>query len=757
MILNKLNLNGEWKLYYYPHGEKTVNTPSELDGISSVKATVPGNVEISLAEAGVISKDLFKGMTTAENERFEKYHWWYKKEFETDFADGERIMLRLGAVDCFAEYYLNGNKIGESENAFVPVEFDISDYVNSRGNNTLFVHIKPCFLYLDSMEFSQYQSVFRPGYQTHIRKPAHSFGWDIFPRAVSAGIWKDAEIYTCDEYNIKDFGYWVRTADEDEAEITFHAVVDIPDGDYTKDVKVNISAKCDKSEINTVLDLKHFKSGFETVILKTPKLWWPYGYGEANIYDLEYTLVVDGKVADRGSMTMGVRTVELKRTETMLEKDHCFKFVINGIDIMCKGSNWVPLDAYHSRDKERYTKAMRLFTDTHCNIIRVWGGGVYEQDEFYDYCDRHGIMIWQDFMMACFSYSLEEKYLQNIKKEAEYVVKSLRHHPSIVLWAGDNEIDEGAAWQSLTPAVNKINRQILPEVVAFNDVTRPYMASSPYINENYYKEYPNNDIFPERHLWGARDYFKASFYKDSKAHFVSETGYHGCPCRSTVEKTVDADSVWPIYNEQWSLHSSDQCGSMHRVKLMEQQIEQLFGFKPDNLDDFILASQISQAEAKKYFIERIRIKKPYTSGVIWWNMLDGWPQMSDAVVDYFFEKKLAYEYIKKSQEPCVLMIDEMADWNYTLVASNDTLQDKSGTYKIYDIDGGEILAEDTFNVCANSNKKLAQIPLLYSDKKFLVIEWEVSGKKYINHYLCGMPGFDFETYKRWLDKYRSLK
>lgn len=760
MISDKISLNGEWKLYYYEDGTKNCTLPEELADVQSVTAKVPGNVEISLSEAGVIPKELFKGMTTAENEKFENYHWWYKRDFEYSKKKNGRVYISFDAVDCFAEYYINGVKIGESENAFIPVKFDVTDCIKENGTNSVCVHIKPAIFFALNQEFNQYLSVMRPGYQSCTRKPAHSFGWDIFPRAVSAGLWKDVSVYTDDGYGIEDFGYWVKTANCDTAVIRFFCAIDMPYREYRKNVKVEITAECGESSFSAVIDMNHFKAGAVYVRVEKPKLWWPYGYGEANVYKLCYKLLTDDEVKDSGTMNVGIRTVELQRTDTMKEENHCFKFVVNGVDIMCRGSNWVPLDAYHSRDKQRYQKALELFSDTHCNILRVWGGGVYEQEEFYDYCDRHGIMIWQDFMFACYTPAQDSRMLDNVKHEAECVVKMLRHHPSIILWAGDNEIDELHIENYVNPGLNKINREILPRAVAMNDLSRPYLASSPYFAEESYKAYykgnGEDDIFPERHLWGARDYFKADFYKNSRAHFVSETGYHGCPCRESVEKIVDKDFVWPIYNEQWALHSSDQQGSLARVKLMADQIEQLFGFSPDNLDDFILASQISQAEAKKYFIERIRIKKPYTSGVIWWNMLDGWPQMSDAVVDYFFEKKLAYYYIKESQGPFALMIDEMHDWNYTLVASNDTLTDKKGEYKVYDIDDMKVLAEGNFEVKSNSNKVLSRIPLLYSDKKFLVIEWTADGKKYKNHYLCGMPGFDFETYKNWLKKYKKL-
>ena len=755
----KINLNGEWRLYYYHTDSISVNEPAELCGIDCISAVVPGNVELSLAEAGIISGEMFKGMTTVENERFEEYDWWYQKEFKIDKdISGKRVFLSFGAVDCFADYYVNGIKVYESENAFMEIEFDITDYINLDSKNTVHVHIKPVVRYVFGQKFNQYMAASRVGHQTFVRKPAHSFGWDIFPRAVSAGIWRDACIVIDDGCSFEEFSYYVETATEFKAQVRFQAVINMPYSEFKKDVKVRISGVCGKSRFIAMLDMRHFKSGFLTVEIDNPQLWWPYGYGQPNIYNLTYELLTDDVIRDVGKMNMGIRTAVLKRTEGMKEDGHCFKFVINGTDIMCRGSNWVPLDAYHSRDKKKYERALKLFTDTHCNIVRVWGGGVYEQEEFYNYCDRHGIMVWQDFMMACFIVSMDEKTMNNLKQEAEWAVKSLRHHPSIVLWSGDNEIDENNALNGMRPGINKINRELLPEIVELNDVGRPYLSSSPLIPDEFFKDYKNGkDIFVERHLWGARDYFKAGFYVNSAAHFVSETGYHGCPCRSSVEKIVDSEYVWPIFNKQWSLHSSDQSGSMHRVELMANQIKQFFGFMPDNIDDFILASQISQAEAKKYFIERVRIRKPYTSGVIWWNMIDGWPQMSDAVVDYFFETKLAYEYIKRSQEPFVLMIDEMKDWNYTLVASNDTLDKKEGNYSVYDIDTEEILASGDFSIDINSNAELAKIPMMYSEKRFIVLKWEIGEKKFYNHYLCGMPEFDFEMYKKQMKKYKVLQ
>ncbi len=762
MKVKNISLNGSWQLYFF-EDEMPFSSPAEMEAACEnvIGASVPGNFEIDLANARLIDGDLYRGMNTVKNQKFEDYDWWYKKELDIPtLCMGEHAFLNFKGVDCIAEYFLNGVKVYESQNALISHRFEITKHVKT-GKNTLHVHIRSALRYAYEQEYDQYLAIAcRMGYQAYLRKPAHAYGWDIFPRAVSGGIWRDVSLEICDEFAISELSYFVKDISNDGALITFAAVIDAPYKELKKEIQIRIRAKCGEHEFTHTESVNHCRLCKFTMNVKAPMLWWPYGYGDANVYDLYYELILDGEVKDSGRMNLGIRTATLVRTETMREDRHCFKFVINGVDIMCRGSNWVPLDAYHSRDKAKYARALELFRDTHCNIVRVWGGGVYEDEEFYDICDRSGIMVWQDFCMACCAVPFEGKNAENIKKEAEWVVKALRHHPSLVLWSGDNEVDEMLYVYGKETGENKITREILPAVITVHDTRRSYLPSSPYLSGEATKKYgygrgEEKDIYPERHLWGARDYYKAKYYAQSKAHFVSEIGYHGCPSVESLRKIVSSEEkLFPIFNDEWSLHSSDQLGRMNRVGLMLDQIVQLFGSKPDSIEAFSLASQISQAEAKKFFIERIRIKKPYTSGIIWWNMLDGWPQMSDAVVDYFFSKKLAYSYIKHSQEPFCLMMDEMEGWCYTLVASNDTLQEKKGSYRVYDIESKESLCEGDFIVKENENLTLAKLRMMYSDQKFLVIEWNIDGKKYFNHYLCGYPSFDLEQYKRWLGEYR---
>jgi len=416
---------------------------------------------------------------------------------------------------------------------------------------------------------------------------------------------------------------------------------------------------------------------------------------------------------------------------------------------MCKGSNWVPLDAFHSRDAGRYEKALALVKDIGCNILRCWGGNVYEQHRFYDFCDRNGIMVWQDFSMACRIYPETAEFLKEIEKEVLWVVRALRNHPSIILWAGDNEVDELIS-SFANPSINRITRQVIPSILHQNDIGRPYLPSSPYISDAVCQN--KAGLRPsEEHVWGPRDYYKSSFYKENRAHFISEIGYHGCPSLESIRKFITPEKLWPYQNNsEWILHSSDQAGNDMRVMLMEKQVRQLFGTVPTNPEDYILASQISQAEAKKYFIERMRVGRPEKTGIIWWNLLDGWPQMSDAVVDYYFTKKLAYGYIKRSQAPFCLIADEISHWKTRIFACNDTLGQRSGHFTVTDAETKEVLLDRDFTAEANTSTCIGELPLYYSSRKMLLIQWEANGETGFNHYLCGYPPFDLSWYQNIL-------
>ena len=745
--MKTISLNGEWQL----RGQR--EEAAEKKPVS-LKAVVPGCVQLDLSREGYLPEDLFMGNNILEAEAYEDYEWWYEKTF-TAPEEKNNVYLVFEGVDCIAEYYLNGELIGKSENMYIAHEFRVDKYLKA-GENTLTVHLKSALLYGQRQAFTLRQLIFGGRHELrHLRKPPHSGGWDIMCRAMTAGLWREVRIEVRDEISFADAYFQIN---HKWKYYCFFYVLETDSLDFDG-VELELDfASGEDSRFTKRVRVKKRAGGIYCINIPNPKVWFPVGYGEPNIYDGTARIFRNGALVHEKKMSFGIRDVTFEREDPIDGKEGKFRFLINGVEIMCKGSNWVPLDAFHSRDAERYDEALALFKDVGCNIIRCWGGNVYEDHKFFDFCDRNGIMVWQDFAMACASYPEDERFKKLMEEEVTAVARKLRSHPSLIVWSGDNEVDSGSAFH-WNPDENLITREVIPRVLRQHDWGRPYLPSSPFITTEMYKRGQTSQIhgttLVEDHLWGPRDYYKSDFYAGNLARFVSETGYHGCPSLDSIKKFITPEKVWPYgpENDEWVLHSSDQNGNPERVMLMEKQVRQLFGEVPTDPETYILASQISQAEAKKFFIERMRVLRPRTTGIIWWNLLDGWPQMSDAIVDYYFTKKLAYSYVKRSQAPFILAAGELSNWHLPLYASNDTLNDYTGHYKVTDTSTGDVIMEGDFTAEKNKATVIAQIPVYYSEKKILIFEWEANGERGWNHYLCGMPPFSLNEYKEVIEKY----
>ena len=732
-------LNGKWNLR---GRDQTDESSNEL----ILTATVPGCVQLDLSECGYLPSDLYMGENILETEKYESYEWWYERTF-TCPEQRENAYLVFEGVDCLAEYYLNGVKLGESRNAFISHEFRV-DGVLEDGENTLTVHISSATELANSMDYPIRTLFSINADGAYLRKPPHSFGWDIMPRAVTSGLWREVRLECRDEIY---FSQAYAVTDSDENNLFYTLETDLTD---IRGVEIELECASGDSRVKKRVAVRKKFDRFNFTV-DNPKLWFPYGYGEPNVYDGHLRIYRHGELVHERPISFGIRDVVLERRDPDGFDNGQFRFLINGVEIMCKGSNWVPLDAFHSRDAERYDAALALVKDIGCNILRCWGGNVYEDHKFFDFCDRNGIMVWQDFAMACGEYPETDDFIENMREEVTSVVRKLRQHPSLILWAGDNEVD--ACFPKYDPNMNRITREVIPQCVRDNDLSRPYLPSSPFISEKMheagFRSQRYGSRIVEEHIWGPRDYFKSDFYTANTAHFVSETGYHGCPSLESIKKFITPERVWHYRdNPEWILHSTDQKGSDHRVMLMEKQVRQLFGDVPTDPENYILASQISQAEAKKFFIERMRVGRPDKTGIIWWNLLDGWPQMSDAVVDYYFTKKLAYHYIKRSQAPFVIAAGELSDWHLPIYAANDTLTEREGHLTVKDAHSGELVHECDFVAVANASTLIAKLPIYYSDRRILIFEWVMDGESGFNHYVCGYPPISLEEYKKFLER-----
>lgn len=743
----------KWKLAYAPHCEcknAKITTIHDLEnsGYEIIKASVPGNFELDLMRDGKI-EDLYFGENILKAQELENMHIWYFSEFDAE--EGE--FLNFGGIDTIANIYVNGEFVAHTDNMFVPYEVKGGIHV---GKNEVVVHILPVCIEARKYEVQSGNFAFRYNFASlNIRKAPHMYGWDIMPRIVSAGLWKDVTLKKRGEDFISDIHFMTNRIDNDgTAHLRVCLNVELS-GDFATDYSIKIHGVCEDSEFNICEKL--WNSGYQFCFdVKNAKLWYPKNYGKANLYTIRVELFRKEKKVDSRELKVGIRMVELVNSDSESAEnigDFCFK--INGRRVFAMGTNHVPLDAFHSRDSERLNALLEMIDDIGCNIVRCWGGNVYESDEFFDFCDQNGIMVWQDFAMGCAVYPQRGEFLEKLEREAVYQIKRLRNHPSLVLWAGDNEGDLAyMEWSGYkrNPNKNIPTRALLKELIELYDYTRPYLPSSPFISERTFKTgFPT----PEDHLWGPRNYFKGDFYKDAKSKFASEIGYHGMPSVDSLKKFLKQPEK--IFNEdgtptnEYLVHATSpeldpNSSYAYRIQLFYNQICEMFEKVEPKFSDLVKQSQISQAEAKKYFIEKFRLKKYDCTGIIWWNLLDGWPQISDAVVDYYFTKKLAYHYIKRSQSALCLMFDEPKDGRIKLYTVNDSLNAAEFCYSVKDLYSGKEYARGNFTAKADSSEKILSLSCLENDDRFLLIEWMVDGKTYKNHFCTKLRGMNFKKY-----------
>ncbi|MBO5077522.1 MAG: hypothetical protein J5584_08020 [Clostridia bacterium] len=763
----------------------------EASGLDTIPAAVPGNFELDLIKAGRLPEDIFAGTNILKLQDLECMHLWYYTRFRAGAVDN--ACLRFEGIDTVSEIYLDGALLGTTENMLIPHEFPLSGF--RPGVHSLVVHIIPVSAYVRqfdlpakcwAMKYTQDSLL--------VRKAPAMFGWDIMPRALSGGLWKPVKLISRPRNRIREKYLITANICGNRAELYLKTCVDTELDDLReltltlrgvhRDAAGNIDSRFEKSE--TLFSVNHVMQ----LPVDNAVLWWPKNYGTPELYDVELRLTrtprneggarvfnsPEGELLDRVTFRHGLRTVELERS-SLAGPEGKFFFRINDKRIFALGTNWVPADTFPSRIDDYTLRGLELADDIGCNMIRVWGGGPYPSDVFYNYCDAHGILVWQDFAMACGLYPDDERMCGLIRAEAVTVVKALRGHASLALWSGDNENDLFCRWRGgaingrpinqIDPNHNKLTREVIADVVERYDGFRPYLPSSPYIDAAVFAA---GSLPAEDHLWGPRDFFKGEYYyAQSVAHFASETGYHGCPAPASLRRFISEGALSRrgdgqlCRDPEWLVHSASMetdpgAPFAYRVPLMTRQVERLFGKAPEDIDEYALESQISQAEAMKFFIELFRIGKGYRGGIIWWNIIDGWPQISDAVVDWYGVKKLAYTYIKRAQQPFCLMCGEPdADGFNALYAVSDLQTPLEFSYSVKDaLTGQKILYGDT-HAEADSVTELGRFKALSGH--FYLLRWNSAGGapdgsgavKGLNHFTGNIgAGIDPAAYKAFM-------
>ena len=761
--MKTVKIKGKCDLYFYETGAVKPQKPEDirhLDGVTHIPATIPGNVEKDMMAAKLLP-DLYYANNVHLAKDIEYNEWWYEKQFtvDADFNDYD-LFLEFKGVDTVATYYINGVEIGKSENMLIEHKFQVNDFVKA-GKNLLTVHIESPIDYATKQEFFPFMTGFPMDFEgLVIRKAAHMYGWDIMCRMVSAGIWKDVELQYKDKVRVDSL--YLATIDAGRRNggwngwiwAQYHVLVSPKKfGKY----RVKLEGKCGDStfEINSKL---YFDRATLRTDVPNAKLWWPHGYGDPNLYDITFSVLdEEGNVVCDYKTKFGIRKCVLDWEESGVGKDGKFAIEVNGERIMCKGTNWVPVDAFHSNDKARIPTVIGECAEAECNCIRCWGGNVYESDEFFDACDEHGILVWQDFALACNVYPPEGRFIDLLKEEIKAFIERVRNHASLALYCGNNEIDW--AWYQFKrdPDIDRVSREFLRNMVEIYDPFRSYYPSSAFFGGDTYKK-KDLSLAPEQHAWGSRDYYKSQEYRQNCAHFIGEFGYQGCPAVSSIKKFISPKNLWKNKgeNDEWITHCTDPEGKggwwNYRIGLMHDQVESLFGKRAETLEDLALYSQASQAEACKFMIESCRIRKPECDGILWWNMQDGWPQFSDAVVDYYFRKKIAFYFIKQSQSPITIAMGEPQYWESKIYVLNDTLQTLSGTYKVIDGLTGKTVKSGEFTAKPNENAAVDGLRVTHGMRGIYLLKVKVDGKEYRNHYLFGYPPFDMDFYKDYLKK-----
>lgn len=677
-------------------------------------AQVPGCVHTDLLRNGLIA-DPFYGTNEHGLQWIDKKDWEYETSFDADpgLLASEHVRLVFDGLDTYADVYVNGKHVLAADNMFRSWTADVKGLLAERDNK-LFVRFRsPVHEDLPKLERLGYDlpaandqselgglgdrkiSVFA-------RKAPYHYGWDWGPRFVTSGIWRPVRLEAWSGSRITDL--YIRQDDVSASEARLTAVVEIEaGGEGAGLLRVRTGQRVWEAEAALA---KGVRTVEVPIVIEQPELWWCRGLGEPHLYAFEAELIAaDGRRASVKQAETGLRSARLVR-----EKDEAgasFYFELNGVPVFAKGANHIPNDSFITEvTEERYRQEIVSAVKANMNMVRVWGGGVYEDDAFYRLCDEHGLLVWQDFMFACSMYPGDQAFLDSVKAEAEYNVKRLRNHPSVVLWCGNNEIDsawahydEDAGWgwkKQYTPELREkiwadyeaLFHRLLPDVVERLSPGIDYWPSSPLVRLSGDKEQHAHPLTGEGdiHYWGVwHNVEPFENYKAKIGRFMSEYGFQSFPEYRTV-RTFAEESDMELESAVMLAHQKNGNGN----RLIKEYMD-IYMKEPKDFPSFLYMSQVLQAEAMKTAIEAHRRKKPYCMGSLYWQVNDCWPVASWAGIDYYGRWKALHYYAKRSFADLLLSVDQSDDRLDFYVVS-DLKEQASGELRLrlFDMAGNKL-------------------------------------------------------------------
>lgn len=703
---------------------------------SWLPARVPGCVHTDLLRNGLIPNP-FEGANEKQLQWIDRKEWEYVSEFDAppELLVHTQTEIVFEGLDTYAEVYLNDIHLLSANNMFRTWKLNVKDHLRANGNRLRIVFRSPIVEGLAKLEANGFgypasndDSITGGLGDTKLsvfsRKAPYHFGWDWGPRFVTSGICKDITLVGWTGYRITDL--FIRQNQVTTENASVLAIVEIQ-SEIAGKGEISVLEN-DGQRWTQEADIVPGNQTLELALeIANPKLWWSRGLGEANLYSFEVSIrALDLSPASR-SVRTGLRSLKLIRQPD--GRGTSFYFELNGIPVFAKGANHIPNDSFiNDVTIERYRHEIASAAASNFNMLRVWGGGVYEEDIFYDLCDEYGILVWQDFMFACSMYPGDEAFLDNVRGEATDNIRRLRNHPSIALWCGNNEIDgawshykEDAGWgwkqqyphelrEKIWADYESLFHRLLPGIVAELAPDTDYWPSSPMqaITNDADQHATNDSSHGDIHFWAvwhASEPFEN--YKLNVGRFMSEYGFQSFPEYKTVRTYANEDQM-ALDSEVMLHHQKNGRGNFLIKEYSDKYLSE-----PKDFVSFLYLSQVLQAEGMKMAIEAHRRNKDYCMGTLYWQMNDCWPVASWSSMDYLGRWKAVQYYARRSYRDLMLSIDQNGE-TVEFHAVSDIPESISGTleWSLYDFEGRLLeQAEHPIEVPANKAVKLLDWPV----------------------------------------------
>jgi len=667
-------------------------------------ASIPGTVQTDLLNISEIPHP-FIGTNEDSIQWISKKNWSYKTPVSVteETLLKSKHFLRFEGLDTYADIYLNDQFLLKTNNAFRSWEVDVSDVLKLENE------LKIIFNSTDSIEKTEAEKLdyeLPESPRVFTRKPQYQYGWDWGPTVKTMGITKNIALISYDKIRFKSVFLKTNSISEAKAEISAELIIHTQvQEEVIVQITNNDTQEIFESIITVIPEKQEYKVPFS---IKNPKLWWTHNLGNPYLYNIDVELLNKGFQKTSFTKKLGIRSIELVTDKDSIGERFYFK--LNDKPVYMKGANYIPQNIFLPEvDQGNYVKLINDVVDSNMNMLRVWGGGVYEDNFFYQLCDAKGVLVWQDFMFACAMYPGDELFLENVKQEAIENVKRLRQHPSIALWCGNNENSEGWhrwGWkddktkvqqQKIWKGYDAVFNQILPQVVDSLHSSVAYWESSPKFGRGDKRYQFEGDAHD---WWVWHDSYPFEHFEEKVPRFMSEFGFQSFPSYETIQYFSEEDSI-DINHPSFNNHQKHARG----FSLIKEYMELDFPV-PVNGDDYVYMSQVLQAYGMTKGIYAHRRTKPYNMGTLYWQLNDCWPAVSWSSIDGLGNWK-ALQYQAKKAFENVIISTTQTEKNVAIYIVNDTFSEVKNTLVVshLDFDGNPFYKEEiAFNSPINSSE-----------------------------------------------------